>query len=492
MGPFGLGQVDADEHHRLPRPADHAAATCSTATDVVPLDRDAAGAASATARSASSFRASTCCRAPARWRTSSCRCSTAGVQRGERHAAGARRRWSGWGWATGWTTPRTRLSGGQQQRVAIARALVNEPKRHPGRRAHRQPRLAHQRRGDGALPGARPSAGITDRARHPRARRRHLRRPGDRRPRRPHRERPRQTPAQADPSTIRRRGRGMNGLGDAAGGAPGPAAQQAALLPHHPGDHHRRRRGDRHGGHRRGRARRGGGGVRLDGHQPPGRAPRVRPTPGGARGGFGSQPTLTWDDLRGHPHRGPQRCGTRCRTCAPARRSSARTQNWTTQVAGHRAGLLRDPQLADGARHALHRLRRGRRDQGGGARAQPWPRSSSAPAPTRWGSRCASGTSPSRWWRWPGARGRRPSGRTTTTWCSSPVTTFQAKIQGGLGKFIAGHDLHQRHHADHARRAQVTDAPARPPPHRRPAPRTTSRSGTWPRWPAPRRRAAGR
>ena len=34
------------------------------------------------------------------------------------------------------------LSGGQRQRVAIARALVNKPLDHPGRRAHRQPRLA--------------------------------------------------------------------------------------------------------------------------------------------------------------------------------------------------------------------------------------------------------------------------------------------------------------------------------------------------------------
>ena len=30
-------------------------------------------------------------------------------------------------------------------------------------------------------------------------------------------------------------------------------------------------------------------------------------TAGGARGGFGSLPTLTWDDLQGDPDRGPRR-----------------------------------------------------------------------------------------------------------------------------------------------------------------------------------------
>ena len=74
--------------------------------------------------------------------------------------AGAARRSSGWGSATRSTTTPNQLSGGQQQRVAIARALVSEPEAHPRRRAHRQPRLAHQRRGDGALPGAR-APGIT-------------------------------------------------------------------------------------------------------------------------------------------------------------------------------------------------------------------------------------------------------------------------------------------------------------------------------------------
>ena len=43
------------------------------------------------------------------------------------------------------------LSGGQRQRVAVARALVNRPFDHPGRRAHRQPRLEDRPGDHGAL-----------------------------------------------------------------------------------------------------------------------------------------------------------------------------------------------------------------------------------------------------------------------------------------------------------------------------------------------------
>ena len=45
------------------------------------------------------------------------------------------------------------MSGGQQQRVAVARALVTRAAPHRGRRTHRQPGLAHQRRDHGAVSG---------------------------------------------------------------------------------------------------------------------------------------------------------------------------------------------------------------------------------------------------------------------------------------------------------------------------------------------------
>src|SRR5260370_39169760 len=54
---------------------------------------------------------------------------------------------------------------------------------------------------------------------------------------------------------------------------------------------------------------------------------------GGARGGFGSQPTLTWDDLKAIQTEVPS-----VRMASPVLRSSAQVvsedQNWTTQVQG--------------------------------------------------------------------------------------------------------------------------------------------------------------
>src|SRR5262245_63755682 len=54
---------------------------------------------------------------------------------------------------------------------------------------------------------------------------------------------------------------------------------------------------------------------------------------GGARGGFGSQPTLTWDDLKAIQTEVPS-----VRSAAPVLRSSAQLlsedQNWSTQVQG--------------------------------------------------------------------------------------------------------------------------------------------------------------
>ena len=157
-GRLGLGQVDAHEHPRLPRPARRAAATCSTGDEVSRARPRTRSRRSATGRSASSSRASTCCRARARSRTSSCRCSTRASPRASATAAPTEAlRASGSATAVGHHP--NQLSGGQQQRVAIARALVNEPAAHPRRRADRQPRLAHQRRGHGAPPGAGARAG---------------------------------------------------------------------------------------------------------------------------------------------------------------------------------------------------------------------------------------------------------------------------------------------------------------------------------------------
>ena len=71
-GPERLGQVDGDEHPRLPRPADVGHLRLRRRQRRRPRRRPP-GAASAAISSASSSRASTCCRAPRRSRTSSCR-----------------------------------------------------------------------------------------------------------------------------------------------------------------------------------------------------------------------------------------------------------------------------------------------------------------------------------------------------------------------------------------------------------------------------------
>ena len=72
------------------------------------------------------FQSSTCCRAPARSRTSSCRWSMPACKRraAPRARDGGAERWA---WASARDHQPTELSGGQQQRVAIARALVNRP-----------------------------------------------------------------------------------------------------------------------------------------------------------------------------------------------------------------------------------------------------------------------------------------------------------------------------------------------------------------------------
>ena len=108
--------------------ARRAAGTCSTAATSRSC-RATSSPACGTPRSASCSRASTCCRARRRSRTSSCRLLYSRQQAvGERSAG--RRRWRRWP-----RRPRrtardhhpNQLSGGQQQRVAIARALMTEP-----------------------------------------------------------------------------------------------------------------------------------------------------------------------------------------------------------------------------------------------------------------------------------------------------------------------------------------------------------------------------
>ena len=78
--PVGIRQVDAHAHPRLPRSPDERARTSSTARTCRGCRRTNSRS-SATARSASCSRDSTCCRGRRRSTTSSCRCSTTAATR---------------------------------------------------------------------------------------------------------------------------------------------------------------------------------------------------------------------------------------------------------------------------------------------------------------------------------------------------------------------------------------------------------------------------
>ena len=191
-------------------------------------------------------------------------------------------------------------------------------------------------------------------------------------------------------------------------------------------------------------------------------------TSGGAKAGAGSMPTLTWDDLRAI-----RADVADVRFVAPRVHTTAQVvaedRNWSTDVTGTtpeffdirnwpaRLGAVLSPEDVDGGRQER---------RAGPDRRRP---TCSAPAPTRWARPCASPTSRSRWWASRSARGSPRAAATTTTSSTCPVTTFLAKIQGSLQKFIPGTILVEVTSDDVTGRGRRQDrgAAARSPRHRR-------------------------
>ena len=286
---------------------------------------------SATTCSASSSRASTCSRARARSRTSSCRSSTAASaprERRRRAARGARARRPRRPRST--TTRASSPAASSSASPSRARSssepkviLADEPTGNLDSRT--------SDRDHGALPGAR-------------ARGHHRRRSSPTSPTSP--STPRASSSSRTAASSRTSGARpvpavvpsdggvrMNPIATTRVAAARAPAQQDALVPDDARHHHRRRRGHRDGGDRRGRQGAGRGRPSPRWAPTSSSSCPARATSGGARGGFGSQPTLTWDDLDA------------IRTEVPAVRWAApqlstrqqvvsEDQNWTTQITG--------------------------------------------------------------------------------------------------------------------------------------------------------------
>jgi putative ABC transport system permease protein len=158
-------------------------------------------------------------------------------------------------------------------------------------------------------------------------------------------------------------------------------------------------------------------------------------TSGGARGGFGSQPTLTWDDLKSI-----QSEVASVRSAAPVLRSSAQLisedQNWTTTVQGTTPQYfeIRTWSIASGSGITQSDVEGGTKVIVLGQTVASRLFGSGDPV----GQVVRIKNTPFQVVGVLQPKGQSPTGQDYDDGAFVPVSTFQSKIQGGLQKYLSG------------------------------------------------------
>ena len=159
-------------------------------------------------------------------------------------------------------------------------------------------------------------------------------------------------------------------------------------------------------------------------------------TAGGAMGGFGSQPTLTWDDLKAIQTEVPA-----VRWAAPALRANAQVlsedQNWTTSVSGTTPDYFRIRSWALGQGSSISES-----DVDGGTKVavlgQTVVDKLFGPGANPVGQVIRVKNVPFNVVGVLTKKGQSPMGQDYDDGIFIPVSTFQQKIQGGLKNYLAG------------------------------------------------------
>jgi putative ABC transport system permease protein len=173
---------------------------------------------------------------------------------------------------------------------------------------------------------------------------------------------------------------------------------------------------------------------------------------GGARGGFGSQPTLTWDDLKAI-----QTEVSSVKSAAPVLRSSAQLvsedQNWTTTVQGTTPEYfeIRTWSIANGSGLTQSDIEGGTKVIVLGQTVASRLFGPGDPI----GQVVRIKNTPFQVVGVLQAKGQSPTGQDYDDGAFVPMTTFQSKIQGGLQKYLSGTIFVSALSAAHTSKAQM-------------------------------------